>query len=81
MRTIAVEPRGKKMTEYIVPNKDLEGIGDMFGYKELIRCKNCKHLDMYTTAPKKYQHDGYCMWWARNTYLDYWCCGAERKEE
>lgn len=33
------------MAEYIVPNKDLEGIGDMLGYKELIRCKDCKYWD------------------------------------
>lgn len=47
----------------------------------LIECKDCKRFDRYTTVPKKYQHDGFCQWWARDTYLDYWCCGAERKEE
>lgn len=47
----------------------------------VIRCKDCKRFDGYTTAPEKYWHDGYCQWWARNTYLDYWCCGAERRDD
>ena len=47
----------------------------------VIRCKDCKIMERYTTAPEKYQWDGFCEFWARNTYDDYWCCGAERKEE
>lgn len=48
--------------------------------EEMVRCKDCKRFDRYTTAPKKYQHDGFCQWWARDTYEDYWCCGGKRKE-
>ena len=47
----------------------------------IIRCKDCKQFGRYINAPKKYQHDGFCRWWERDTCLDYWCCGAERKEE
>ena len=31
------------MIEYIVPNEDISGVGDMIGYSELIRCKDCIH--------------------------------------
>lgn len=69
------------MTEYICKEVQTNNGGYLEPVKELIRCKDCKRFERYTTAPKKYQHDGFCQWWARDTYLDDWCCGAERKDE
>lgn len=76
------------MKYYIVSQEYIDGIytdeGSTFGLdmqKELIRCKDCKQFGRYANAPKKYQHDGFCRWWERDTCLDYWCCGAEREEK
>lgn len=70
------------MKEYIVglENEHSHAL-DVCYKEELIRCKDCKQFDRYTTAPRKYRQDGFCRWWERETYHDYWCCGAKRKEE
>lgn len=66
------------MIEYIVPNEDISGVGDMIGYSELIRCKDCIHW---------WSEKGICMKLSKdNVYQvgigtnDY-CSKAERKEE
>lgn len=30
-----------KMTEYIVPGEGINNFGDLVGYKEVVRCKDC----------------------------------------
>ena len=48
---------------------------------EIIRCKDCIYFDRYTDGIEKYQWDGFCADWARNTYEDWFCSRAERKGE
>lgn len=46
---------------------------------EIIRCKNCIWFDRYTDGIEKYQWDGFCAEWARNTYENWYCGRAERR--
>ena len=47
---------------------------------EVIRCKDCKYFDRYTTVPEKYQWDAFCHEWARHTYENWFCSRGRRKD-
>ena len=44
----------------------------------VVRCKDCIYFDRYVDGIEKYQWDGFCADWARNTYEDWYCSRAER---
>ena len=48
---------------------------------EIIRCKDCIYFDRYVDGLEKYQWDGFCADWARNTYEDWYCSRAERRTD
>lgn len=48
---------------------------------EIIRCKDCKYFDKYTTVPEMYQWDAFCLEWARNTYEDWFCSRVKRRTD
>ena len=47
---------------------------------EVVRCKDCIYFDKYTDCIEKYQWDGFCADWAKNTYENWYCSRAERRE-
>ena len=47
---------------------------------QAVRCKDCIYFDKYTDCTEKYQWDGFCADWARNTYENWYCSRAERRE-
>lgn len=48
---------------------------------EMIRCKECIYFDKYIDCKEMYQWDGFCADWARNTYENWYCSRAERRNE
>ena len=48
---------------------------------EIIMCKKCIWFDRYTDGIEKYQWDGFCANWARNTYENWYCSRAERRTD
>lgn len=54
------------------------------GYKdrdaELIRCKDCEYFEEHNDK-HKYETDGFCFDWARDTYADWYCSNAKRRAE
>ena len=46
-------------------------------HPEIIRCVDCIHYNEYEDCIK-YQRDGFCSEWARNTYEYWYCSRAER---
>ena len=48
---------------------------------EIILCKDCIYFDRYVDGIEKYQWDGFCADWARNTYEDWYCSRAERRTD
>ena len=48
---------------------------------EIIRCKDCIYYDAYVDGIEKYQWDGFCSNWARNTYEDWYCSRADMRGE
>lgn len=64
------------MKEWIVPDDDIGVDGAYFDYKELIRCKECKHywesarICVYADFPV-----------SNNTKPDDYCSRAEKEEE
>lgn len=56
-------------------------LGKQDAQTEITRCKDCIYFDRYVDGIEKYQWDGFCADWARNTYEDWFCSRAERKGE
>lgn len=48
---------------------------------EMIRCKECIYFDKYIDCKEMYQWDGFCADWARNTYENWYCSRAERRND
>lgn len=66
--------------------KELDKIYDRlntlpYAKPEIIRCKDCIYFDRYVDGIEKYQWDGFCADWARNTYEDWYCSRAERRTD
>ena len=57
------------MSEWIVPDADIGCDGAYYGYKTLIRCKDCKHKN--TICNYCHKHD-------MNVTLESFCSWAER---
>ena len=62
------------MSEWIVPDADLGCDGAYYGYKTLIRCKDCKHKDINRCDRFPWNiwvlGDDYCSWAERKTDRD-----------
>ena len=48
-------------------------------YSLITRCKDCKYYEKYVDGIEKYQWDGFCSDWAKNTYEDWYCSRAVRR--
>ena len=58
------------------------GEGELSAQPEMIRCKDCIHFDKYIDCKEMYQWDGgFCADWARNTYENWYCSRAERRND
>ena len=65
-----------------VDNLIIEVIGALPSAEpETIHCKDCKWFDRHTDILKMHQTDGYCMDLARDSYEDWYCSRAERKDD
>lgn len=49
-------------------------------HQEIIRCGDCIHYNKHKDCIK-YQRDGFCSEWARNTYKYWYCSRAERETD
>ena len=75
-------PYGKPTLDFESGKKVIEHLAQMpSAQPEIIRCKDCIYFDRYVDGMEKYQWDGFCADWARNTYEDWFCSRAERKGE
>ena len=57
------------------------GEGELSAQPEMIRCKECIYFDKYIDCKEMYQWDGFCADWARNTYENWYCSRAERRND
>ena len=58
------------------------GEGELSAQPEMILCKDCIHFDKYIDCKEMYQWDGgFCADWARNTYENWYCSRAERRND
>lgn len=57
------------------------GEGELSAQPEIIRCKECIYFDKYIDCKEMYQWDGFCADWARNTYENWYCSRAERRND
>ena len=72
----AVEQLPSARTEVLA-----HGEGELSAQPEMIRCKECIYFDKYIDCKEMYQWDGFCADWARNTYENWYCSRAERRND
>lgn len=64
--------KGKTMSEWIVTNMEFSDAWvEMYGYKRLVRCKDCKHFGGAF----------WCRWYECGTGRDGYCHHGERKDD
>ena len=61
--------------EFIVPEEDIGCDGDYLSYKEVVRCKECKHHEIDGSG------DHWCAWSGNNIEQDDFCADGERRED
>ena len=78
----------KKIIEKVINNLPsaqpevlAHGEGELSAQPEMIRCKDCIYFDKYIDCKEMYQWDGFCADWARNTYENWYCSRAEKRND
>lgn len=92
-RQAAIDALGEEPEVYSGKDEYEQGLNNQWGYdvnalkalpsaqQEIIRCKDCIYFDKYSDGIEKYQWDGFCAFWARKTYENWYCSGAERRTD
>ena len=65
----------------VQPEVLAHGEGELSAQPEMIRCKDCIYFDKYIDCKEMYQWDGFCADWARNTYENWYCSRAEKRND